>query len=92
VIDATAWVALALCFVALLGYRLADRWLKAREAIDGIATKAEVAACRDRLGVHDKAIANLAEEFHEEVAKLRAQQIGVLSGMSAGTPRRTFNR
>jgi hypothetical protein len=45
-----------------------------------------------RLDVHQKAIENLAHELAGEVASLKAQQVGVLSGMSNANQARRFQR
>lgn len=81
--DIVQWLAIASCVIvpSALAYHLASRWLAAREAVAGLATKKDVAEVRARCEVHDKAIGNLAREVDEKVSELRGQQVGLIAGM-----------
>jgi hypothetical protein len=77
----TAW--------AVAAWDIARKWVAQRPAalLVGRVEKLEV-----RDGVLTRAIENLAKELAGEVQTLKAQQVGVLSNMSAANRPRSFQR
>lgn len=85
-----AALAIVSCVVvpSALAYRLASRWLAAREAIAGLATKAELAEVKKHADVAKAAVSNLAKEVDEKLSGFESRQVGLFAGMHQ--PRRSI--
>lgn len=94
---AIVYAAAALAW-AMVAWDLGRKWIADRSAVALHKRQAEweakqereVAQQNGRLEVNKLAIANLAKELDEELSSLRAQQVGVISGMSAAQKRGVF--
>lgn len=81
--------AVALTVWAVAAWDLGKKWLMQRPAALLIS---RLEKCEARTDVTARAVENLAKEFAEEVHTLKAQQVGVLSGMSAANRQRSHQR
>lgn len=88
-----AAIALAVAAViwAVAAWDFGRKWIAERSARELHKRQAEWEDKNgERIENCRKAVENLAAEFAEEVKTLRAQQVGLVSGMGAARPTRRF--